>query len=55
MIVMPMTDEAGRSQVSFTFQDQPTGQTINLEITVVYKGRTKQARESFMIHLSGEG
>jgi hypothetical protein len=53
MIVMPLTDENGRSQVSFTFENQPVGHTINLEITVVYQGRTKQARESFMIYLSG--
>jgi len=53
MIIMPLTDENGRSQVSFRFENQPAGHTISLEITVVYKGRTKQARESFMIHLSG--
>ena len=53
LIVMPLTDENGRSQVSFTFEDQPTGHTISLEITVVYQGRTVQARESFMIHVSG--
>ncbi|OGO20007.1 MAG: hypothetical protein A2Z14_16600 [Chloroflexi bacterium RBG_16_48_8] len=53
MIIMPLTDEYGRSQVSFTFENQPPGHNIHLEITVVYKGRTKEARESFMIHLSG--
>jgi hypothetical protein len=53
MMVMPLTDMNGRSQVSFAFENQPVGQTISLEITVVYEGRTKQARESFMIHLSG--
>jgi hypothetical protein len=53
MIVMPLTDQNGRSQVSFTFENQPRGHTISLEITVVYEGRTVQARESFMIHVSG--
>jgi hypothetical protein len=53
MIVMPLTDENGRSRVSFTFENQPAGHNISLEITVVYQGRTKQARESFMIYLSG--
>ena len=53
MIVMPLTDENGRSQVSFTFENQPVGYTISLDITVVYKGRMKQARESFMIQFSG--
>jgi hypothetical protein len=53
MIIMPLTDGNGRSQVSFSFENQPAGHTISLEITVVYEGRTKQARESFMIYLSG--
>jgi hypothetical protein len=53
MMVMPLTDENGRSQLSFSFENQPTGRTISLEITVVYQGRTKRARESFMIHVSG--
>ncbi len=54
MIIMPLTDENGLSQVSFHFENQPAGQTIRLEISVIYRGRTKQARESFMIHLSGD-
>jgi hypothetical protein len=53
MIVMPLSDENGRSQVSFNFENQPEGRTVSLEITVVYKGLMKQARESFMIHVSG--
>lgn len=53
MIIMPLTDENGRSQVTFAFEQQAAGSNISLEITVVYKGLTKQARESFMIHLSG--
>ena len=53
MLVMPLTDEGGRSQVSFSFENQAEGHTISLDITVVYKGLKKQARESFMIHVSG--
>jgi len=53
MIIMPLTDEDGRSQVSFTFENQPPGHSVFLEITVVYQGRAKEVRESFMIHLSG--
>jgi hypothetical protein len=53
MMVMPLTDENGRSQISFAFENQPTGHAISLEITVVYQGRTQQARESFMIQFSG--
>jgi hypothetical protein len=51
MIVMPLTDEEGRSKVTFTFSDQPAGSSVSLEITVVYRGVVKHARESFMIHL----
>lgn len=51
MIIMPLTDNEGRSQVTFSFEDQPPGFRISLDITVVYKGLMKEARESFMIYL----
>jgi hypothetical protein len=51
MIVLPLTDNDGRSQISFDFNDQPSGFRVSLDITVVYQGLTKETRESFMIYL----
>jgi len=51
MIIMPLTDSEGRSLVTFNFEDQPPGHSVSLDITVVYYGLTKVARESFMIYL----
>jgi hypothetical protein len=51
MIVMPLTDVEGRSKVTFAFNDQPPGNNVSLEITVVYRGVVKHTRESFMIYL----
>jgi hypothetical protein len=51
MIIMPLTNRDGRSQVTLSFEDQPPGFRISLDITVVYNGLMKEARESFMIYL----
>jgi hypothetical protein len=51
MMVLPLTDNNGRSQITFEFENQPPGFQVSLEITVVYEGLTRNARESFMIYL----
>ncbi|NIM92562.1 MAG: hypothetical protein GTO18_02455 [Anaerolineales bacterium] len=50
-LVMPFTDENGRSQVTFSFEDQPTGTSVLMEIDIVYGDLRKSTRESFMIYL----
>lgn len=48
-IVMPLTDVNGRSQVTFLFEDQPAGISVNIDLTVFFGNLKKETRESFMI------
>lgn len=48
-IVMPFSDENGRSRASFSFENQPAGITVNIDLTVFYGALRKETRESFMV------
>jgi hypothetical protein len=48
--IFPLTDSEGLSQVRVPFENVPSGTTINLSISVVYAGRTKITRDSFLIY-----
>jgi hypothetical protein len=48
-VVMPSTDQEGRSRVTLTYQGQPPGTSVQLELWVVYGNQQLITRDSFLI------
>jgi len=48
--IMPATDRKGASQVALRFEDQRSGNTVRLEIAVVYESLTATTRDSFLVY-----
>ena len=48
--IMPATDANGASQVNLSFEDQPSGNTVRLDIVVFYESLSATTRDSFLVY-----
>jgi hypothetical protein len=48
-LVMPVTDQQGRSELTLTFTEQDPGSTVTFEVWVVYGEAQTSRRDSFLV------